>query len=513
MLVEDRSPSQPASPGAGSQRRTRLSLRLRIFTVLGALVIIAVGGGLVSLWHTYMMDRLFAEVLDVDVGALMASQEIENAIVMQKGYITYYSQDADPKWLNRLTDYNRAFDVLLRKARRWAVSDKERRILNEIDSQYIRFSYSRDQVLDLYKQGKNEQAFELHKTTRGQLFAIIDLCRSFRKEYEARINAVRTELRRRARFIDVTAMVALVTAVLLAVILGSILFKQVLRPIRQLALQSDHRKTDGGLVDEVTALSQRFQNLIDDVDQTKSKLKWSREHLQQAEKWALVGKLAAGVAHSVRNPLTSVKMRLFSMQRSLALSPSQKEDVEVISEEIRHIDTIVNNFLEFSRPPKLKTQKTSPSEVVDLAIQLLRHRLESYDATVKVHRQGPLPEIFADPDQLKEVFVNLMVNACEAMVNGGRIDIYEEVGHSDSIGQAAVIRVTDNGPGVPDSIQEKLFQPFFSTKEEGTGLGLSIATRIVEEHGGWIDLKSREGEGATFIITLPTQEVSSWETS
>jgi len=488
-------------------------LRVRIFTVLGALVFIAVGGGLVSFWQTYMMDLLFAEILDADVEALRASQEIENAIVMQKGYVTYYFHDGDPKWLKPLADYNRAFEILLRKARQWAATEKERQILNEIDSQYIRFSYSRDQVLGLYNQGRKEEAFELHKTARGQLFTIIDLSRNFRQEYETRINAVRTQLRNRARLIDVTAMAALVTAIILAVILGYILFKQVLGPIRQLAFQSDHRRGDGGLVDEVSALSQRFQNLIDDVDQTKSKLKWSREHLQQAEKWALVGKLAAGVAHSVRNPLTSVKMRLFSMQRSLALSPSQKEDVEVISEEIRHIDTIVNNFLEFSRPPKLKTQKASPSEVVDMAIQLLRHRLESYDVTVEVHRRAPLPEIFADPDQLKEVFVNLMVNACEAMVNGGRIDIYEDVGHSDSIGQAATIRVTDNGPGVPDSLQEKLFQPFFSTKEEGTGLGLSIATRIVEEHGGWLDLKSREGEGATFIITLPVQEVSSWETS
>jgi signal transduction histidine kinase len=235
--------------------------------------------------------------------------------------------------------------------------------------------------------------------------------------------------------------------------------------------------------------------------------------LQLAEKWALVGKLAAGVAHSVRNPLTSVKMRLFSMERSLALSPSQKEDLEVISEEIRHIDTIVGNFLEFSRPPKLKMQKVSPSDAVDMAVQLLHHRLESYDVKVEVQRDGRLPEISADPDQLKEVLVNLMVNACEAMVDGGEITISEQQNHSENVGPVAILRVSDNGPGVPESIQAKIFQPFFSTKEEGTGLGLSIAARIVEEHGGWLDLKSREGEGATFIITLPAGEEKTWQPS
>ncbi|MEI7449520.1 MAG: ATP-binding protein, partial [Desulfomonile sp.] len=290
-------------------------------------------------------------------------------------------------------------------------------------------------------------------------------------------------------------------------------FKVILGPIRQLAIETDSRKSDDEAGNDVKALSRRFQNLIEDVDQTRTKLKWSREHLQQAEKWALVGKLAAGVAHSVRNPLTSVKMRLFSMERHLALSPSQEEDFEVISEEIRHIDTIVGNFLEFSRPPKLKMQKVSPSDSVDMAVQLLRHRLESYDVKVEVNRDRRLPEIQADPDQLKEVFVNLMVNACEAMVDGGSIVIHEEESSSENLGPVAMVKVTDDGPGVPVSIQEKLFQPFFSTKEEGTGLGLSIATRIVEEHGGWIDLKSREGEGATFVITLPAREKQSWEKS
>ena len=158
-------------------------------------------------------------------------------------------------------------------------------------------------------------------------------------------------------------------------------------------------------------------------------------------------------------------------------------------------------------------QKVSPSDSVDMAVQLLRHRLESYDVKVEVNRDRRLPEIQADPDQLKEVFVNLMVNACEAMVDGGSIVIHEEESSSENLGPVAMVKVTDDGPGVPVSIQEKLFQPFFSTKEEGTGLGLSIATRIVEEHGGWIDLKSREGEGATFVITLPAREKQSWEKS
>jgi len=477
------------------------------------LVAVTVGGGLVSILHGYLTDKFVTRVTESGLVALQAAQELENAICMQKGFVTYYFQDSDPMWLEQLEKHHLQFENWLKTARVTAETPKEREIVNQIESQYVRYSVSRAEVVALYKEGKKEAGFAMHKSVRNQFLSIIELCNEYKEAQEKRMTVARDNMKERAQLINLLALMALFTVIVLAVVLTYTLLNHILGPIRQLALETDVPKTDVASSDEVQALSRRFHNLIADVDQTKSKLKWSREHLQQAEKWALVGKLAAGVAHSVRNPLTSVKMRLFSMERSLALSPSQKEDLEVISEEIRHIDTIVGNFLEFSRPPKLKMQKVSPSDAVDMAIQLLRHRLESYDVRVEVKRDGRLPEIPADPDQLKEVLVNLMVNACDAMVNGGQITIEEEESHSENIGPVVILRVSDNGPGVPESIQAKLFQPFFSTKEEGTGLGLSIATRIVEEHGGWLDLKSREGQGATFIITLPAGEEQTWQPS
>ena len=152
-------------------------------------------------------------------------------------------------------------------------------------------------------------------------------------------------------------------------------------------------------------------------------------------------------------------------------------------------------------------QKVSPSVVVDMALQLLRHRLESYHVEVKLKRSRPLPEVWADPDQLKEVLVNLLFNACEAMRNGGLIIIQEGENFLQSIGQVVTIQVSDNGPGIPEAIQDKILQPFFSTKEEGTGLGLSIAARILAKHGGWLDLESREGQGTTFTINLPYRKI------
>lgn len=490
-----------------------LSLRNRILLMLCALVSITVLGGLVSIWHTYMMERLIGEVLDADLPALRAARDLKSGLVMQKGYVTYYIQDDDPMWLDELNTHKLAFERALQTARQAARTDEERRILNEVESSYVRYNISRDEVIRLLQEGNREEAMSLQKKARERFFAIQHLCDRFRGLHYARIEQARLTTRRQAMAVNRLALAALAGVVIMGAVLAYTLLRHVLEPIRQLAMGLGEARPGAAMQDEVKAVGQRFHKLMNDFDQTKSKLEWSREHLQQAEKWALVGKLAASVAHSVRNPLTSVKMRLFSLERALTLSHEQKEDLEVISEEIRHIDGIVNNFLEFARPPKLKIQSCSPSDVVDTAITLLRHRLESYNVEVEVRRKQRLPQVALDPDQLKEVLVNLVVNSCEAMVHGGRIWIDEEVEETEGIGPAVVIKLSDNGPGVPESIHGKMFQPFFSTKEEGTGLGLSIATRIVEEHGGWLDLKSVEGEGATFIIALPVREAKTWAQS
>jgi signal transduction histidine kinase len=490
-----------------------LSLRSRILAALSALVFVTCVGGLVSMWHGHRMEIFVEEVLDSELPALDAARELKAALVMQKGYVTYYFQDGDPQWLSQLAKYDREFEKWFSKARQKITSDREREILNKIDREYVRYEYQRNQVIALYKEGKRDEGFRLQQAVRPRFFQIIELCRELTDAHRQEIGRVRRKIRTEATTVHRLTIGALAIVVALGMVLAFILLRHVLDPIRELAESSEGPEMAGRMGDEVKALRVRFQKLVGDIDQTQSKLEWSREHLQLAEKWAVVGKLAAGVAHSVRNPLTSVKMRLFSLARNLDLDPDQKEDFDVISDSIGHIDNVVTNFLEFARPPKIKIRMSSPSDAVDTAVQLLSHRLDTYKVYVQVKRHGRLPEIPVDLDQLKEVLVNLMVNSCEAMPDGGTIVIEEETGPSEGMGEVVLIKVSDDGPGVPEAIQGKLFQPFFSTKKEGTGLGLSIATRIVEEHGGWLDLKSKAGEGTTFIISLPAGEKQTWAQS
>ena len=480
----------------------KTGLRTRIYIILSALIIITFAGGLVMVWYTYRIEGILTRIIDKDIAASRVVGELETALVNQKGFVTYFFLDGDPDWLRQLGEYRQIFKERMKNANELAESQLQKNALKELETEYWKYIELKDKVISFYKEGKREAGAELHKDARTHFFKCLELSEKFKDLYIQRISKIRNESRMQAKELRVIAGTAIFIDITLGIILAFVLLKQVLEPIRLLVRETGRERNSPDSDDEVKALSLGVKDLIKDIDQTNLELEKSREVLQQAEKMAMVGKLAAGVAHSIRNPLTSVKMRLFSMGRALDMPESQREDFDVISEEISHIDTIVQNFLEFSRPPKLKMQMTSPSDIVDLVIQLLKHRLESGNVDIAVHREKVLPQIEIDPEQIKEVLVNVMVNACEAMMDGGKIEIFEEQGIVKNIGEAVVIKIKDNGPGIPDKTQDKIMQPFYTTKEEGTGLGLSIAERIVTNHGGTITFESTEGSGTAFVITL-----------
>ena len=242
-----------------------------------------------------------------------------------------------------------------------------------------------------------------------------------------------------------------------------------------------------------------------DFGETSNELARSRKNLLQAERMVMVGELAAGVAHTIRNPFTSIKMRMFSLGRSLKLSETQEEDLQVISDEIARIDRIVENFLEFARPPKLRLKECHLGDVVNSVITLLEYRLKAYNVELHYDHQPDLPKVRVDVDRIKEALVNLVINACEAMESGGRISITEQHENHPKLGDVMAITVSDNGPGIPEAIIDKVTTPFFTTKEDGSGLGLSIVVRIVREHNGKFIVSSNVGEGTQCVILLPIE--------
>jgi signal transduction histidine kinase len=487
-----------------------LGLRGRIFAILILLILITVMGGSVMIWYTYQMESLFAQAIEKEMASAMAVEDLLEALVRHRGFVSYYFIDGDENWLARLQTQRETFRESLRAAQRLASAAEHRETLRQLESKYEQYIQSKDRVIEFYKAGDREQGHALHRKVRQYFDEILELCEEYEKIHGERLTQASLTSRERAGRMRAIAASAVLAGLLLSVLLALVMLRQVFGPIRRLLEEAERFIEPDVSSNEVKALSREVRGLIQDADKTHLELEKSRTRLVQTEKMAMVGRLAAGVAHSIRNPLTSIKMRLFSLEKSLDLTADQKEDMEVIAEETRHIDTIVRNFLEYARPSKLKMQKISPSELIDMNLQLLRHRFKSYGVAVEHGRSEPLPEVLADPDQLKEVFMNLLINACEATGEKGTITIEEEADTRPPLGAVAVVRIRDNGPGIAADLQEKVFEPFFSTKEEGTGLGLSIAVRIVEQHGGQLSLTSEEGRGATFAVTLPCREEKSW---
>jgi signal transduction histidine kinase len=483
----------------------KLTLRKRIYVLLTALVAIAVSGGVVIAWHTAQIQKLTAAIVDKNIAAFETAEALEAALVNQKGFVTYYLLDRDPEWLRMFGEYRQIFTTRLDQAQKLSQDPSQQKTIKRIADRYKTYISLKDRVIQLYKDGGIEEGAELHKTVRRHFFDIKALCGTYKKMHAEQIRYARETSRRESDRLRVAVVTIITIQTLLVIGLGFVFLRQILEPVHRLLSTTTKGTPEARPQNLLAALSRNVENLIQNADQTRNELEKSRESLLQSEKMATVGRLAAGMAHSIRNPFTSVKMRLFSLNRSLDLDAEQREDFDVISQEIRHIDTIVQNFLEFSRPPKLCMQRVSPSVIVDNAAQLLRHRLKSYAVRIDLVRQQPLPEVSADPEQLKEVLVNLIINSCEAMGRGGNIVIEESVDTSRRR-PIAKIRLSDSGPGISTALSDKIFQPFFTTKEEGTGLGLSIAANILNEHGGFIALQDPQNGGASFVIGLPLGE-------
>jgi len=238
----------------------------------------------------------------------------------------------------------------------------------------------------------------------------------------------------------------------------------------------------------------------------RAQLSESQALVARQEKLAALGALGAGVAHEIRNPLTAIKFRLFSLKNSLPPAFGENEDARIISEEINRLDRIVKDFLQFARPSEPELVRIPAERILVEARDFMKSELEQAAIKLKIEVSEPA-WVLADTYQLKQVLINLIQNSADSIGKNGVITLGLKAGAGAFAGKnrsAAILSVTDTGKGIPPEVQSRLFDPFFTTKEGGTGLGLAIAARIVEKHGGLLRYKTEASRGATFEIVLPT---------
>jgi signal transduction histidine kinase len=245
----------------------------------------------------------------------------------------------------------------------------------------------------------------------------------------------------------------------------------------------------------------------DTIAPLRTKLVQSQTLLERQQKLATLGTLAAGIAHEIRNPLTSLKARLYTLEKHLQAVPAARKDTEIISAEISRMERIVQDVLSFARPSDPKLETIAAEAVIREVYGLMSADLESRGLQLAV-QSSPEFLIRADSGHLKQVLVNLVRNAAEATEGAGTVTLRTRAARAPLGGretEAVFLEVADQGNGISPEVEKRLFDPFFSTKETGTGLGLPIAARIVETHGGVLQYQTRPGHGTTFGVVLPRE--------
>ncbi|WP_159881868.1 ATP-binding protein [Paenibacillus puerhi] len=225
------------------------------------------------------------------------------------------------------------------------------------------------------------------------------------------------------------------------------------------------------------------------------------EQVQRSDRLAMIGQIAAGTAHEIRNPLTSIKGFLQMFRKTFEEQGMTRESsyTEVMLKEINRINELVSEFLLLSKPKNTTYEPVDVSMVLRELLPIINNEAILHKVTVQYEAVFDMPQVIADREYLKQVFLNICKNGIEAMGEGGYLSITEKL---DVAERKVHIEIHDTGPGIPMYVIDKIFDPFFTTKPEGTGLGLSVCQRIIHDIGGIIRVSSK-GYGTTFTISIP----------
>ena len=492
--------------------RSKLATKFSV-TILGV-VVLAILSSLVTLFAAWRINVRLAEANQENLSSVRA-EEVQVALLEGNNLVASHLLDKGN------TAWEKKFRTLQPEFPAWIATvghtmqtpeeeEQEQALLLQLKTTWAELDARREDVIALGKKGQTERAKAILLTDVGRLSTEADgLCRRLIRLYE---DSRAESMKRARRRIGLTTCLVGVSSALTLLLGGFLLwlfFSRVLLPLRGMVAdvhlyRGDRRTLDeGSEEDELRMMGHHLRSLLSDVSDTRSRLQRSRDQLLVAEKLASVGKLAASVAHEIRNPLTAMKMWLFSIHEAVRGNADLGRKLDIVSEEIARLESIVRNFLEFSRPLTLHRQPQDVGTVIDQTLELLGPRFQGEKIRIICAPRPALPPVMADAAQLKQVLLNLLGNAADAMAGGGEIRV-TSVAEKDADGRAmVVVRICDTGPGMPPDVQRRIFEPFFTTKEKGTGLGLCIAAQAMVRHGGGLVLEASTEKGTTFAVWMP----------
>jgi two-component system, NtrC family, sensor histidine kinase HydH len=465
------------------------------------------GTCLASAWYVNRLQTNLASILSENVRSLEAAQALEIRVRQLRFHSFLYLLDPSAARTKSIAEDHEHIEQALREVRDASNSEDEREQVERIANGYQQYQRETDQLL----------ANAVQVGSRAELARLIDAhpvqhvvkpSQELVQRNKEEMENTSVESRRVASQAKWTMILLGIVGPISGLTAGYGMARGLSRSIYQLSvrvrdmahrLEQDVASVSIEADGDLQSLDRQLQHVVQRVEEVTERQQRHQSEIFRAEQLAAVGQLAAGVAHEVRNPLTSLKMLVESALRSDNRNPVTLDDLRVMHREVTRLEKTAQGFLDFARPSAPQRRNCDVREVVAKAVELAqaRARQQRVDVTVRVPEE--VVRALLDPEQLQTVLVNLILNALDAMPLGGRLTVTLTPADCGGL----VVRVEDSGAGIATDICDRLFTPFTTTKPTGTGLGLSISRRIIQEHGGDIAAENRKEGGARFTIRLP----------
>jgi signal transduction histidine kinase len=484
----------------------RIAIQITTPAVLIGLLLL--GSCLAGAWYVSRLQTKLSDVLSKNVAGQKAAQDLQIGLRQLQYHSVRYLMGPNAKRQAQIDDDHRALAEALRATEATAHAPEQQRWVAEIKKQYETYLGDIASFVDRAKRGGTTSDLIQFADTHPLTNVVAPLQELLKLNTEMMDQSLE-DSRRVARQADWTMFLIGLVGPAGGLLAGFGIARGISRSIYQLSvrvrditqsLEQDVASVSIEANGDLQTLDRQLQHVVGRVEEITERQQRHQHEMLRAEQLASVGRLAAGVAHEIRNPLTAIKMLVEVALRSENAKPLQPEDLRVIHCEIVRLEQTVQGLLDFARLPAPQRNECDLRRLVTDAADLVKARCRGQKVELAVQSPGlPVP---ADVDsaQMRTVLVNLCLNALDAMPRGGRLEINLESSPSAGVR----LCVADTGTGIAPEIAERLFQPFITTKETGTGLGLSISRRIVEEHGGTLSAANRPAGGACFTIMLPS---------
>ncbi len=479
----------------------RLPARLFVASAVfsAALVVIAV----LSVESLRRASGLSEQLARRQLEALEETERLDD-LFFQKGFLANYLVTHDPRWLRDLEERRKTTEAWLHHITEGAQASEKGDISARLQAAYFRYDEHRRKSLEAYETarvGDSIREFEkAHEAISDVLTIAHALARASRDDLQATLAQNEGLMARSRNWI--AALTAFTS--LLGIGFGVWTARAIARPIYELILQVESAAPERvrlgtgapAVTDELSVLTEHVTRLVARFDE-------QRRRLQQAEKMEALGEIAAKLAHEILNPVAGVKAAVQAMQRTTELPDHSRETLHEIDRSLSRIDGIMRRLVKYAKPLEPHRQPTAVAQIVASAVESASHELAACGVTVLADIPR-LPPANVDAALMSQVLTNLIVNAAQASQPGSEVLV-----RARQQGRGLEVQVIDHGRGLPAN-REKLFRPFFTTREQGHGLGLAASQNIVAEHGGSIEARDTEGgAGATFVVSLP-QEDPAW---